>query len=99
MLRGAWVTFAQVVLVLVFRYATSATAGLPSALNGNLPWRLCTVLSPQPLGSAPEPHCGKEAGLFCAPTGDRPDQAAANFNSLSDLIVSTTLPRLRPVST
>lgn len=43
-LRGEWLTLAQIVLVLVFRCATSVTAGLNPALNGNLTWRLGTVL-------------------------------------------------------
>lgn len=42
-LRGEWVTLVQIVLILVFRYATSVTAGLNPALNGNLTWRLGTV--------------------------------------------------------
>ena len=42
-LRGEWLTLVQIMLVLVFRYATSVTAGLNRALNGNLTWRLGTV--------------------------------------------------------
>ncbi len=40
LLRGEWVTLVQIVLVLDFRYATSATAGLFPALSGNLTERL-----------------------------------------------------------
>lgn len=42
-LRGEWVTFTQIVVVLVFRYATSVTAGFNPELNANLTWRLGTV--------------------------------------------------------
>jgi hypothetical protein len=35
-LRGECLTLVQIVLVLVFRYATSVTAGPNPALNGNL---------------------------------------------------------------
>lgn len=42
-LRGEWLTMVQILVVCVFRYATSVTAGLNPALNGNLTWRLSTV--------------------------------------------------------
>ncbi|MGV8951905.1 MAG: hypothetical protein ACOH2M_12430 [Cypionkella sp.] len=42
-LRGEWLTMVQIVLVLVFRYATSVTAGLHPSLLSNLTWRLSTV--------------------------------------------------------
>ena len=44
-LRGEWLTLVQIVLVLVFRYATSVTAGLNPGLNGNLSWRMGTVFT------------------------------------------------------
>ena len=43
-LRGEWLTLAQIAMVLVFRYATSVTAGFNPALLGNLTWRLGTLL-------------------------------------------------------
>ena len=42
-LRGEWWTFAQILLVLVFRYATSVVAALDPVLNADRTWHLSTL--------------------------------------------------------
>lgn len=42
-LRGEWWSFAQIVLVLVFRYVTSIVAALDPALHADLTWHLSTI--------------------------------------------------------
>jgi hypothetical protein len=42
-LRGEWWSFAQIALVLVFRYVTSVAAAMAPALNADLTWHLSTL--------------------------------------------------------
>lgn len=42
-LRGEWWTFAQIVVVLVFRYATNVVAAMHPALNADLTWHAGTL--------------------------------------------------------
>lgn len=42
-LRGEWLSFAQIVLVLVFRYITAVTAAMNPALNAKPTWHLGTL--------------------------------------------------------
>lgn len=42
-LRGEWGSFSLLLLILVYRYATSAIAGFDPELRSNLTWLLCTV--------------------------------------------------------
>lgn len=42
-LRGDWWSFVQLVMVLIFRYATSAAGAMDPALNADLVWHLTTL--------------------------------------------------------
>jgi hypothetical protein len=42
-LHGEWWSFAQIVLVLVFRYATSVAQAMDPALNANPTWHVSTL--------------------------------------------------------
>lgn len=42
-LRGEWWTFAQIVVVLVFRYATNVVAAMYPVLNADLAWHAGTL--------------------------------------------------------
>lgn len=42
-LRGEWWSFAQIVLVLAFRYATNVSAAVDPALNADPAWQLSTL--------------------------------------------------------
>ena len=45
-LRGEWWSFAQLVLVLVFRYSTSVTIVMSPNLNTHAAWQVSTLLIP-----------------------------------------------------
>lgn len=42
-LRGEWLSFAQIAVVLVFRYATSIVAAMQPSLNAEPTWHLSTL--------------------------------------------------------
>jgi hypothetical protein len=44
-LRGEWWSLVQIVLVLVFRYATSIVSAMAPALNADMTWHLGTVFT------------------------------------------------------
>ena len=44
-LRGEWWSLVQIVLVLVFRYATSIVSAMAPALNADVTWHLGTVFT------------------------------------------------------
>jgi hypothetical protein len=43
-LRGEWLSFAQIVIVLVFRYVTGVASAMTPALDANPAWHLGTLL-------------------------------------------------------
>ena len=43
-LRGEWLTFVQIVAVLVFRYATNVVSAINPVLNANSIWHLSALL-------------------------------------------------------
>jgi hypothetical protein len=61
-LRGEWMTLGQIGLVVVFRYTTSALAGMNPELHGNLNWRLGTIFVATALSAT---FLGRTANRLC----------------------------------